>query len=63
MALFSAFHYLGQLMDKRYNILIVENDTHLFRIWEDIISEFRNNPDQSIDDTIDQVVDLLESGI
>ena len=31
--------------------------------WEDIISEFRNNPDQSIDDTIDQVVDLLKSGI
>ena len=31
--------------------------------WDDIISEFRNNPDQTIDDTIDQVVDLLESGI
>jgi len=31
--------------------------------WEDIISEFRNNPNQTIDDTIDQVADLLESGI
>ena len=43
MALFSAFHYLGQLMDKRYNILIVENDSQLFRIWEDIISEPSRN--------------------
>ena len=30
-------------MDKRYNILIVENDTHLLRVWEDIISEPSRN--------------------